>query len=61
MSPGAIDTPMFDNVSNKMRLSLTSRVPLNRLGLPDEVATAALFLASADAGVVPLDAKDNDV
>ncbi|MFT4438790.1 SDR family oxidoreductase [Caballeronia sp. 15715] len=52
MSPGPIDTPMFDNVSNKMRLSLTSRIPLNRSGLPDEVATAALFLASADSSYI---------
>ena len=43
---------MFDNVSNKMRLSLTSRIPLNRSGLPDEVATAALFLASADSSYI---------
>jgi len=33
-------------------LSLTNRIPLNRMGLPEEVATAALFLASADSSFV---------
>jgi len=52
LSPGPINTPMFDNVSDEMRLSLTSRIPLNRLGQPEEVATAALFLASADSSYI---------
>jgi NAD(P)-dependent dehydrogenase (short-subunit alcohol dehydrogenase family) len=43
---------MFDNVSDEVRLSLTSRIPLNRLGQPDEVAAAALFLASADSSYI---------
>jgi NAD(P)-dependent dehydrogenase (short-subunit alcohol dehydrogenase family) len=52
LSPGPIDTPMFDAVSDEVRLSLTHRIPLNRMGLPEEVATAALFLASADSSFV---------
>jgi len=52
LSPGPIDTPMFDAVSDEVRLSLTNRIPLNRMGLPEEVATAALFLASADSSFV---------
>ena len=52
LSPGPIDTPMFDAVSDEVRMSLTHRIPLNRMGLPEEVATAALFLASADSSFV---------
>nr|WP_218626716.1 SDR family oxidoreductase [Caballeronia sp. dw_276] len=52
LSPGPIDTPMFENVSDEVRLSLTSRIPLDRLGRPEEVADAALFLASSDSSFV---------
>jgi NAD(P)-dependent dehydrogenase (short-subunit alcohol dehydrogenase family) len=52
LSPGPIDTPMFENVSDEVRDSLTGRIPLNRLGRPEEVANAALFLASPDSSFV---------
>lgn len=52
LSPGPIDTPMFDGVSDDIRTSLTDRIPLQRLGRGDEVAAAALFLACADSSFV---------
>lgn len=52
LSPGPIDTPMFDNVSEEFLRAMTDRIPLKRLGLPEEVATAALFLASADSSFI---------
>jgi NAD(P)-dependent dehydrogenase (short-subunit alcohol dehydrogenase family) len=52
LSPGPIDTPMFDGVSDEVRISLTQQIPLKRLGRPDEVAAAALFLASVDSSFV---------
>jgi NAD(P)-dependent dehydrogenase (short-subunit alcohol dehydrogenase family) len=52
LSPGPIDTPMFDNVSDEIRAAITNVIPLKRLGNPDEVAQAALFLASADSSYV---------
>jgi NAD(P)-dependent dehydrogenase (short-subunit alcohol dehydrogenase family) len=52
LSPGPTDTPMFDGVSDAIRGTLTARIPLQRLGLVDEVAAAALFLASADSSYV---------
>jgi NAD(P)-dependent dehydrogenase (short-subunit alcohol dehydrogenase family) len=52
LSPGPIDTPMFDAVSDEMRAQLTGRIPLGRLGRPEEVAAAALFLASDDSSFV---------
>jgi NAD(P)-dependent dehydrogenase (short-subunit alcohol dehydrogenase family) len=52
LSPGPIDTPMFDGVSDEIRKALTDRIPMKRLGRPAEVATAALFFASADSSYV---------
>lgn len=52
LSPGPTDTPMFDAVSDEIRKSLSDRIPLKRLGLADEVAAAALFLASADSSYI---------
>lgn len=46
VSPGPIDTPMFDGASEEVRESLTKMIPLRRLGRPEEVAAAVLFLAS---------------
>lgn len=48
--PGPIDTPMLrqgaDEISEKLRDAILKKTPLKRLGDPDEVAKAILFLAS---------------
>jgi NAD(P)-dependent dehydrogenase (short-subunit alcohol dehydrogenase family) len=49
LSPGPIDTPMFDQVSDEVRKILTAQIPLGRMGRPEEVAAAALFLASEES------------
>ncbi|ORM72623.1 oxidoreductase [Pantoea deleyi] len=45
LSPGPTDTPMFDQASDEVREALSAQIPAKRLGQPDEVASAALFLA----------------
>ena len=50
LSPGPIDTPMLDGQADKAQFAAT--VPLNRLGRPEEIAAAALFLASDDSSFV---------
>jgi NAD(P)-dependent dehydrogenase (short-subunit alcohol dehydrogenase family) len=35
-----------------MRTSLAAEIPMGRLGRPDEIAAAALFLASDDSSFV---------
>ena len=52
LSPGPTDTPMFDGVSDDVRDTLTGQIPFRRLGQPDEIASAALFLASDDSSYV---------
>jgi len=49
LSPGPTDTPMFDRASDDVRQTLSARIPAGRLGKADEMAAAALFLASDDS------------
>ena len=52
VAPGFIDTDMTKALSDDQRDSLVGHVPLGRLGRPDEVAAAVLFLASEGAAYV---------
>ncbi len=46
ISPGFIKTVMTDKIDEKYKESIISRIPSARLGEPDDVANAVLFLAS---------------
>lgn len=47
--PGWIDTPMTQNFTPVLKMSLIARVPMLRWGQPEEIAATALFLASDDS------------
>ncbi len=46
IAPGFIDTEMTKVLPEKVREQLQQEIPMGRLGTPDDVAKAALFLAS---------------
>ena len=50
--PGVIDTPMNDGFSVEERQALLEQIPAGRFGRPEEVAAAALFLASDGAAYI---------
>jgi NAD(P)-dependent dehydrogenase (short-subunit alcohol dehydrogenase family) len=52
VSPGPTDTAMFASVSDDVRTTLADKIPLGRLGRPEEIAAAALFLASDESSFI---------
>lgn len=49
IAPGFIATPMTDALNDKQKEAIIGKVPAGRLGTSDDVAAAALYLASAEA------------
>ena len=52
VAPGFIETAMTDALSAEQKAKLTERIPLTRLGRPEDIAAAVLYLASDEAGWV---------
>jgi NAD(P)-dependent dehydrogenase (short-subunit alcohol dehydrogenase family) len=52
LSPGTIDTPILEGLPKEMIDQMVSAIPRGTMGRPEEIATAALFLASSDSSFV---------
>lgn len=52
IAPGAVDTPMNKGFSEEEQKEIAADIPLGRFALPDEIAAAALFLTSNEAGYI---------
>ncbi|KUN03577.1 hypothetical protein AQI95_24170 [Streptomyces yokosukanensis] len=52
LSPGPIETPLVAMQPQDAIAKIASTIPMGRMGQPDEVAKAALFLASDDSSFV---------
>ena len=52
VSPGVIDTEMNAHLSEEDRKELAEETPLQRIGKPEEIADAVLFLASERAAFI---------
>lgn len=52
LSPGTIDTNAMVGVPEEIKKQFISIIPMGRMGKPEEIATAALFLASNDSSFV---------
>jgi 3-oxoacyl-[acyl-carrier protein] reductase len=50
VAPGFIQTAMTEALDEKIRERILDRIPLKRMGSPDEIAAAVGFLASERAG-----------
>lgn len=49
IAPGFIQTDMTDVLSDAVKESMSSQIPLGDFGLPEDIANTAAFLASEDA------------
>tara|TARA_A100001011_G_scaffold399081_1_gene506144 strand:- start:99 stop:833 length:735 start_codon:yes stop_codon:yes gene_type:complete len=52
VSPGFIISNMTDNIAEKMKLYLTSRIPMGKLGTGEDVSNCVAFLSSESASYV---------
>ena len=52
ISPGFIKTAMTDKIDEKHKQTIISKIPSARLGEPDDVANAVLFLASNQSNYI---------
>ncbi|GGB50565.1 beta-ketoacyl-ACP reductase [Tistrella bauzanensis] len=52
VAPGYIATPMTDVLTDEQKTGLLEKVPVGRLGSPEDVAAAIVYLASTEAAYV---------
>jgi 3-oxoacyl-[acyl-carrier protein] reductase len=52
VSPGFVATAMTEVLSDEQKTRLTGAIPLGRMGTPDDIAAAVVYLSSAEAGWV---------
>ncbi|MGB5837170.1 MAG: 3-oxoacyl-ACP reductase FabG [Albidovulum sp.] len=52
IAPGFIATAMTDKLTDEQKGKISAQIPAGRMGAPEEIAAAALYLASAEAAYV---------
>ncbi len=52
VAPALVDTPLFQGLKEEVRERLAKTVPVGRVGTPDDIGNAVLFLASEESSYV---------
>ena len=52
ISPGFISTAMTDKIDEKHKEAIIAKIPSNRLGKPEDIANAVVFLSSDQSGYI---------
>jgi 3-oxoacyl-[acyl-carrier protein] reductase len=52
VAPGYVDTPLLDTLTPEVKAIITSRKPIGRMGQPEEIASAVIYLATKDADFI---------
>ena len=52
VAPGFIQTAMTENLREEAREALQDAIPLGRLGIPEDVARAVVFLSGEDSSYI---------
>jgi len=52
IAPGWINTEMTKNIPENIKKDLLNRIPLGKIGIPEDIAYTALFLASNEANYI---------
>jgi len=50
VAPGFIATPMTEKLTDEQKATINGQIPAGRMGTPEEIAAAVLYLASPEAG-----------
>ena len=52
ISPGFISTAMTDQINEEHKEAIIAKIPCNRLGKPEDIANAVIFLGSANSDYI---------
>ena len=52
ISPGYITTSMTDQINEKWKEIIKSKIPMDRFGIPEDVANSVVFLSSNEANYI---------
>ena len=52
IAPGWIDTEMTEELPENLKEDLLDRIPIRKIGKPEDIAYAAVFLASNEASYI---------
>ena len=52
IAPGFIKTPMTENLNEDQKNNLMQKIPIQRFGVPEDIAAAAVYLSSNEASYI---------